>query len=60
MCGLIPEFKLIYRYDGITKVEKYCEKWWEIKNNTDKDRDKIKAQFTIVESCREYQRIESR
>jgi hypothetical protein len=59
-CGNIPTLKLIYDCDGASRVEKYCEKCWEIKNNTDKDRDKIKAQFTIVESCREYQRMESR
>lgn len=59
-CGNIPTLKLIYDCDDASRVKKYCEKCWEIKNNTDKDRDKIKAQFTIVESCREYQRMESR
>ena len=41
MCGLIPEFKLIYHYEGVTRVEKYCKVFEGRIPNQEKGRDRI-------------------
>jgi hypothetical protein len=54
MCGLIPEFKLIYHYDGIIKVEKYCTKCLNERIPNQEKGKEIESQMTVVESCSEY------
>ena len=54
MCGLIPEFKLIYHYEGITSVEKYCTKCLKERIPNQEKGKEIESQMTIVESCGEY------
>ena len=54
MCGLIPEFKLIYHYDGITRVEKYCSNCLKERIPNQEKGKEIESQMTIVESCSEY------
>ena len=54
MCGLIPEFKLIYHYDGAIKVEKYCTKCLKERIPNQEKGKEITSQMTVVESWSEY------
>ena len=54
MWGLIPEFKLIYHYDGAIKVEKYCTKCLKERIPNQEKGKEIGSQMTVVDSCREY------
>ena len=53
-CGSISESKLIYHYDGATKVEKYCTKCLNERIPNQEKGKEIESQMTVVESCSEY------
>jgi hypothetical protein len=54
VCGGIPEFKLIYQFDGATKVEKYCSKCLSGRDKIIEIEKGLESQITIVVACSEY------
>jgi transcription elongation factor Elf1 len=55
-CGGMPEFIVTKYYEGLQRIEKYCDKCLEQKENRTRENEEIKSKVQVVESVSELTR----